>query len=368
MKRSFYTFLLLLLFSCRQPSDTTEVVKFLMPTQEGLTNFLDKVRHIRLIPLNDSSLTYFGNDPDIFYDKQEFYVADKNGNGKVYRINDNGNLISIIGEKGRGPNEYLDIKNIQVEGDTVYIFSSPNITISKFLTDGSFISKNTIDINAQQAIVQDAKLIAYAGFGMEVPYRYIILNNQKIKYLLKSKEKVMSFSENTNVFYKNNKDLFAREAYSNIIYRYADDFIPYLTFDFGKYNIPDDFFAFGDSFVASEFLFKREYALTRKYFESDYMRVLETLVSTKNGPMFTYGFNMKNDDHQWIWFSMGDVRKSAFVNSLKEISENRLYFLLDPSGLEYLPNDIYNKILNKDVLNNTEENSNYIIAEFLINL
>jgi hypothetical protein len=115
-------------------------------------------------------------------------------------------------------------------------------------------------------------------------------------------------------------------------------------------------------------LFKREYALTRKYFESDYMRVLETLVSTKNGPMFTYGFNMKNDDHQWIWFSMGDVRKSAFVNSLKEISENRLYFLLDPSGLEYLPNDVYNKILNKDVLNNTEENSNYIIAEFLINL
>jgi len=231
---------------------------------------LDKVRHIRLIPLNDSSLTYFGNDPDIFYDKQEFYVADKNGNGKVYRINDNGNLISIIGEKGRGPNEYLDIKNIQVEGDTVYIFSSPNITISKFLTDGSFISKNTIDINAQQAIVQDTKLITYA--------------------------------------------------------------------------------------------------LTRKYFESDYMRVLETLVSTKNGPMFTYGFNMKNDDHQWIWFSMGDVRKSAFVNSLKEISENRLYFLLDPSGLEYLPNDVYNKILNKDVLNNTEENSNYIIAEFLINL
>jgi hypothetical protein len=144
---------------------------------------------------------------------------------------------------------------------------------------------------------------------------------------------------------------------------------PYLTFDFNKHKIPDDFFKFNSGFEAAEYLFSQEYAVIRKYFETSTFHIVEILLSSKPMPSFIYGINYKcQSNEDWSWFSMGKIGESPFTNSLKFSVDNKIIFLLDPTQINQLSKSEVSKIINKDVLSQITENSNYFIAEYKIEI
>lgn len=329
--------------------------------------FYDQIKEIRLIAIDPGYDNFFGSDPQVQYSGSEIFLIDKNGKGKIYRFSQEGELINTIGNRGRGPTEYIDIKNVQIINDTVIVVSSPFITVNKYLKDGSFIKSETFDIEAQQAVYSDNRLYAYSGFGMQQPFRFITVESGEICYLLSSEEKVLSFHEETDVFSLTDDKLFARETYSNTIMSINTDITPYLTFNFSKHKIPNEFFKFSNSFEAAEYLIKQEYAVIRKFYETNSFRIVEVLLLHKPLPSFIYGLNIKNrGETDWDWFSMGKIGKSPFTNSLKFTAGNKIIFLLDPLHINNLSEAELSKISNSDVLNKVTENSNYIIAEYIL--
>jgi hypothetical protein len=328
-------------------------------------NFLSYIKDIKLIILEPGPDIFFGTDPQVQYANDEIFLIDKNGTGKIFRFSSEGELINSVGSKGRGPREYIDIKNVQIINDTIIVVTSPQITICKYLKDGSYISKETYEIEAQQAFYHDSILYAYSGFGMQKQFRYISVKLNQINYLVNSKEKVINFYEDTDVFSIHDKNLYTRETYSNTIMSINKTITPYITFNFNKYKIPDDFFKFNSGFEAAEYLFKQRYAVIRKYFETSSLRIVEVLLSGKPVPTFIYGLNFKSKlDKDWTWFSMGKIGESPFINSLKYSVDNKIIFLLDPSNINKLSETEIAKIANRDLLSKITENSNYFIAEF----
>jgi hypothetical protein len=304
--------------------------------------FYDQIKEIRLIAIDPGYGNFFGSDPLVQYSGSEIFLIDKNGTGKIYRFSLEGGLINTIGNRGRGPTEYVDIKNVQIINDTVIV-------------------------EAQQAVYSDNRLYAYSGFGMQQPFRFITVESGEISYLLSSEEKVISFHEDTDVFSLTDDKLFARETYSNTIMTINTDITPYLTFNFSKHKIPDEFFKFSNSFEAAEYLIKQEYAVIRKFYETNSFRIVEVLLIHKPLPSFVYGLNIKNrGETDWDWFSMGKIGKSPFTNSLKFTAGNKIIFLLDPLHINNLSAAELSKISNRDVLNKVTENSNYIIAEYIL--
>ena len=360
-------FLVLSINACHNDKSYDGSVVVNLNKLSELMLFYDQIKEIRLIAIDPGYGNFFGSDPLVQYSGSEIFLIDKNGTGKIYRFSLEGGLINTIGNRGRGPTEYADIKNVQLINDTIIVVSSPFITVNKYLKDGSFINREIVEIEAQQAVYSNNIMYAYSGFGMQQPFRFISVESGKVSYLLTSEEKIISFHEDTDVFSFTDDKLFARETYSNTIMSINTDITPYLTFNFSKHKIPDEFFKFNSSFDAADFLFKQEYAVIRKYYETNLLRIVEVLISNKPLPSFIYGLNNKNrGESDWVWFSMGKIGESPFTNSLKCTAVNKIIFLLDPLHINKLSEAELSKISNRDVLNKVNENSNYIIAEYIL--
>lgn len=333
--------------------------------------FYENIEKIVLKRFVLDSTVVFGNEPEVLYDG-DIFVADKNGSGRIYRFDSSGTFLNTIGEKGRGAKEYLSISNIQVLGDSVMVYSAYPPTVRFYLRDGSYLSEIKADINAQQLVIQNGSLLAYSGYGMGDPHRFFWLDKkgEVEKELLRSDAQVISFTENSNVFSASGNTMISRESYCDTLYRFYDTkrYEPYLIFDFGKYNIPADFFKFKDAYKAAELFLSGEYAIIRKYFENSEIKIAEVLINRKSEPEFFYGFSIcKNgSDSKWEWVKLGDLNTGFLSNNLKCLYGKRVIFLIEPSKTADIPKGLRSLIVNGELLDDISENSNYILAEFYL--
>lgn len=343
MRTKFFLLFFAIFFGCNGENQVNMIVKFHPKAKSEFLNYVDS---IRLIPLIVDSNIVFGPDPSLSYYKDELFLFDKNGSSKIFRFTCQGKLLGVIGQRGRGPKEYFNPTNIQLYNDTIYIYSSPKITISKYALNGKFIEKDSILVDSQQSLKNGDEYIGYNGYGMRNYHKFVKVKNNHVTYFQKYTCNVMNFTEKTNVFYTDiNNNIFVRETYSNKIFKYSNgSFIDYMIIDFDKYNINSKFFKYDNSFESAEFLLKSEFASITKYFENSNHKVIEVLINKRN-PEFYYGIFLKNIN-KWIWFSMGNFNEHPFANTLIEIYDNKLIFLLDPTLKEFLDSYEINKISN----------------------
>ncbi len=360
--------LLIISVSCnRKSNNAVEIINFSEP--ESADILYKAADHINIIQLDSSVL--IGSNPELIIGDTCYYLVDKNTSGKIFRFSQSGRFLNAIGNKGRGPEEYADIRNVRLYGDTLFIVSPPGVTVLEYLADGTFISKKQYDINARQAIKCRDGYLAYSGYGMTDTGRFILFeNNSTVKRtFLKSDYNVINFTEETNVFSLHGDNIYTRESYCDTIYKlYGDSKLePYLKIDFGKYKIPGDFFGFNDSFKAAEFLLKREFCVIRKYFESDNISVVEGMINKPPLPLFFYGIkNGSQKKNKWLWVSLGEINAAPFCNSLSAVKGKKMIFLGNASLRKNLSAMAIEKIINKDVFNKINEESNYFIAEIIL--
>ena len=360
-------FLIIILVSgCKNQNDKLDSkINFLYSDDNDM--FLDMVRDIRLINLKTDSAQVLGSDLNLICYKNEYFVVDMNGAIGIQRFSHNGDFINSIAKRGRGPNEFIRIKNAQIFEDTVYIFSSPNLNILKYCLSGEYIGRDSINISAQQAFKTHHGYFGYTGYGMDPPYRFIEVKDTVIHNLYKSDEKVLNFTENTNVFnLLNDTTLLIRETYNNKILKYNfKNFTDYLEIDFKDYSLNHKFFEFGDPFKAAEFLLKNSFASIHQFYENERYIAIEVLISQKR-PEFQYAiFDKRDIDNKWVWFSLGKVNESVFPGNLKGLVDNKLIFIIDPTILEYLSDEEKHKISNIDSLS-VNNDVNYLLAEFIL--
>lgn len=352
--------------SCVKKAEIVEtvVVDFGINSSEP---FINKVTGITLIPLETNDSLLVGSNNELLIADGEYYVANKEANDKVFRFSAQGKFMNAIGAKGRGPGEYLRLKNAQIVGDTVIVFSQPQMSVYFYTKDGAFISQQEYKENGGSFFHKiGGDYLGYNGYGMTTPDRlYLFSPRQNLrKPFLETTAKVLNIDEGTPAFFQNNNDLYIRESYNDTVSLYniaGKSLSPYLKFDLGKHTLGEKFFQYADPMQAFEYFSSREVATIRRYMENDRMRFVELIVHKKSMPDMLYGLCLKREN-KWIWFSGGKIETGSLANSFRLLSDNKIYCLMEPFRLKNLTPAEKAKITNPQVLDALTEDSNFVIG------
>jgi hypothetical protein len=132
------------MFSCGSKShkeNTQTISKRVNLEIKGNTNNLLQIdsifSDIRIVPLETKEECLISNIVKVQFYKDKFFLHDKSQ--KLLVFNTNGRFLSEIGKKGRGPGEFLELRDFDIDNDgNIYILDFQKI--HKFNIDGKFLS------------------------------------------------------------------------------------------------------------------------------------------------------------------------------------------------------------------------------------
>jgi hypothetical protein len=203
--------------------------------------FSQVIESIELVRLEETSNSLLSN----------FYGIEANTNhlvftsGKeldVFVFSQNGDFGRKINRKGSGPEEYEDITDLWLAGDTLFIHSRDQKKVVRYDLEGNFIEADRLP-NSTGHIYSYKR-----GYAMEMSYypindtsfyRYAVFNQQLepvAMYLPVEKliPKGLDFSNNSISTYKEGL-LFHRMMNDTVYYLRDEKFTPLVHFDFGEY-------------------------------------------------------------------------------------------------------------------------------------
>lgn len=216
----------------------------------SVNHLFENVASIDIIPLKTDEEHLLGSNVDLTLAGDDFIVSDCT-NGNIFRYSADGRFLNNIGRKGNGPGEYAHINNVQYYNKELYVFSVPS-KIQRFSLEGELIDS---EMQQEAALgdkswkTNDGILTCYGyGYGSGRGYRFALIGDET-KNLYPSEEKVINFTPTSNIFSENGDTLFIVDSYSNVIKKYFQgEMSDGISFNFGKYSIPDSFFKADDAF------------------------------------------------------------------------------------------------------------------------
>ncbi len=354
----------LFLLSCGSDVDVKEMV--VVPDNVS-EDFRHIVSSVQLIPLEESGEHLLGHTVDVQKCNDSFIVVDAR-NSKICRFSSDGHFLNIIGNRGNGPEEYLDITNIQILDGLVVVFSYP-YKILYYSPDGSFVKSDTVKRLGLNSFLIGDGLLSYYGYGGEDNYRlyYKGMNSSEFdNRFLHFDKSVIDLGIGNNCFSeRGDGSVSVLDSYSNVINVYdGGELSPYLVFDFGKYAINQKFFETNDPFVGAErYIINGNYAIINKFVSSDSIELVQIdRKGSKDDRIHTiYGIKSSS----WKWYSfLEDKGDDDPCNPFRFIEGKTIYGVVDPN---YLPAfiDSYKSIANNwDLVNDRLSDDAHIIVKF----
>lgn len=334
----------------------------------------DRIREIELIPLETSDSSLIGVSPECMTDRDgNYYIADMNGSQRILRYDASGRYLNAIGNRGRGPREYLELSNCLIDTLTgnVFVFSGLDKKMCVYGKDGSFVSGRTFNTLFSQGRPDGEYFWLYQGYmNGNSDYRVLKVDAQEkvVEALLPADIQIMPMDELFPVFIPSSDgNLMLREAFSDRIYRLsADSLTPVYGFDFGDYNIPREFYEIGDVYKSAEYIMKRNFVCIDRFMESHkYMFVQALIKQSDNKDGLIYGILDKVAD-EWQWYTFENTLKnnSLGVGSVRTLtSRDELICLVDPVRLMEMTPEKRAVFRNPEVINDLNEESNPVVLK-----
>ena len=122
-----------------QPKEVIRIDFLKAQNKYSVANLSDYFSTIEYIPLETNKNSLLGNIRKIFFEKNMFYVIDNNDVCKIF--NRKGKYLKTINRKGNGPEEYVQIFDINVDPQTGNILFLDRNTIKEYDIAGNFIKK-----------------------------------------------------------------------------------------------------------------------------------------------------------------------------------------------------------------------------------
>jgi len=327
MKKIFFLFCLYLI-SCSHEKD---IIKVQYTPSSGMELLSSTVfDEIELVVLSGEEAPVLGLISSLVVKNGTYYVVATGD--KIHRYDATGNYLNSVGEKGRGPGEYLDILNMIVEdnGDisvyswgTLYTYSPQG----RFLRSTEYAHKST---QFGKANGFNYHFYGHRSGRSGKPYQLYITdnNNRPIDSCFKSTDVISMFLAPVFSAYKD--DLYLCYTYGNEIYRLSSGKVHLLyTFDFGTYAFPADYF--DKSYKESvSYIMNQSNILKSRFFENHKYAILQAIVndSSLEQERTLYGI-MKKATSVWRWYYMNNT---DFMNnySLRYMDDSYIYFIADP--------------------------------------
>ncbi len=157
----------------------------------------------------------------IYFDTKQLYVVEPTGKLYVYD-KASGKQQFIINKKGQGPQEYLNIDDVILQGNEIHIYSKNKKQILKFKkSDGAFIGSKTVGIYANGGVIKYNNSIFFSHNTGEYLVTKTDTNYMVQKKYLKNIYRAAGTKMNT--FFKSNKGLFYVFPFSDSLYQYSNN-------------------------------------------------------------------------------------------------------------------------------------------------
>lgn len=356
-------FLIVSFIFCAGCTNPVSVEKVTFRADTAIDDFITMVDYIDAVPLEDDGCHYVGSMPELHLCGADYIIVDK-FNQLVYRYSESGGFLNEIGKKGNGPQEFLTVDNIQVfDNGTVNIYSRPDMVLT-YSANGDFLSVAQIKDRGLQSFIVNGGVLTYYGNGTGRKSRLSYFKDDTSETLLSGIDNVMNFTSQTPIFSTlSDNSVSVLDSYSPIIYRYdGEKLSPYIELDFMNTSVPDTYYAQDDPFSASDMLLSRKFSMIRRYFENGNYRFVETYTNNPDSmPDFKYAI-YRGDE--WTWFDVGEPAVSPLVSSFMCFDDDAtLYAIIDPVYMATCPQEIIDKIRNKETINSINEEDNHIILK-----
>ena len=214
IKNIFQIIFCLILFSCtsKLSEDLGEVIIYDSDNVHFFSKIVDSVDFIPL-KINNLSLDDFS---EVYKTKESIFVVDKTLKKTVYYFDAKGQFMNLIGSSGRAYNEYLELSDFMLSGDSLLIFDSKNRKVFFYGMDGRLLRKDTLINNFQKARRIKNDYILYLG-DCNADSKYKLFMEKSDDKFLKSNSNVMHFTELFPVFCSHGDSVYVRETLSNKI-------------------------------------------------------------------------------------------------------------------------------------------------------
>ena len=169
-----------------------------------------------------------------------------NGSNLVYRFDRKGEFLDSIGKIGRAPGEYLGLSDFysDPETDELYILSGQDVQLYRYHKNGRFIDQREVPDRTQSFIKLGPQFWFYEGYNNgKYPERLTQTDSALQvmgKYLPMETRTLEASIGPLLTQHRNEAYLFT--ALEPVIYRIIPgSAVPFLKFDFGKYNVPESY-------------------------------------------------------------------------------------------------------------------------------
>lgn len=305
-----------------------------------LSNIADSVN---IIQLETSTENIIGKIEKISLQKDKIYILDRMKNPGIYVFSDTGKYICRIGQKGPGPEEYIEPTDFDIYGDSVFILDQFKAKLLIYSTDGTFISEARLPIIATGiSVVNDSTFLfnsidadnshlgEYAGCNLFTTDQDFNI----VKAGFKRKHGLYTSVWIPSNFIRSGKGTNYHPAFGNTIYNITPNGDIYANYiiDFGNRELPEKFtYEENWSEFISDEIQKRYLIFPGDFVTSDNWLLFEFLDNHESRfcyhnrlsgkTLLTYGFGNDINDIPVgkFYASKGDTLISAISSDMIEL-------------------------------------------------
>jgi len=324
-------FFCLFLLSCTHQKD---IIKVQYTPSSGVELLSSTVfEDVEILVLSGEESPIIGRVSSMIVKNDKYYIAAED---KIHLSDATGNYLNSVGQKGRGPGEYIDLLNMIVEenGDiSVYSWG----TLYTYSPEGRFL--RSIEYERQSTQFGKANGFNYHFYGHRsgrsgMPYQLYITDNfnQPIDSCFKSTDVIAMFI--APVFSAFEDDLYLCPPYGGEIYRLTNGKVDLLyNFDFGAYAFPADYF--NKSYEESvSFIMTQSSALKSRFFKNHKYAILQAIVIdySLQEERCIYGI-LEKATSIWRWYYVNNL---DFMNdyNLRYMDDSYVYFTAMPAFMK----------------------------------
>lgn len=251
MKKYWFLLAGVCLLSCQTPQQQMlpETVRYEKNTLHSLCDLFQSIEVIRLDHQNQITLGEFVH---ILQRDSSFYIGDLSGTKLIYRFNQKGQFLDSIGKIGRGPGEYIRLKDFFVDDSTndTFILSYPEIRLSHYDKSGRFLDLKTAPYGAQSFTKIQDRYWVYTGINNGYLPEQIVQLDTALHLIHSSmplRTKAINVSLGSFLQWKDQN--FLTMAFNPNLYQIQGDSLsPLIHFDYKEKAIPDSYWKTTDPF------------------------------------------------------------------------------------------------------------------------
>jgi hypothetical protein len=161
---SRFFFLVLILAGCKSQPKTTQTIvinggKFIEISSDNI------LANIALTPLETSPECMIGEQFRVLESERDFYILD-DVSKLTTRFGADGQFLNIIGKKGKGPGEYVEMFDAIVSGNAVELLTGfPSTEVTYYTAEGFFIERKKWLELASLSLITQPKSNDYLFYG-----------------------------------------------------------------------------------------------------------------------------------------------------------------------------------------------------------